>query len=54
LKRLKNYLRSTMGHERLTSLALISIERDQLQLDSLDSIVDKFKHSSMQTRRILL
>ena len=39
-----------MGHERLTSLALISIERDQLQLDSLDSIVDKFKHSSNQTR----
>jgi hypothetical protein len=54
LKRLKNYLRSTMGHERLTSLALIYIERDLLQLDSLDSVVDKLKNSSNQTRRILL
>ena len=54
LKRLKNYLRSTLGHERLTSLALISIERDLLQLDSLDSVVDKFKNSSDLTWRILL
>ena len=54
LKRLKNYLRSTLGHERLTSLALISIERDLLQLDSLDSVVDKFKNSSDLTRLILL
>lgn len=54
LKRLKNYLRSTMGHKRLTSLALISIERDLLQLDSLDRVVDKFKNTSDQTRRRIL
>ena len=36
LKRLKNYLHSTMGHDRLSYLALISTEWDLSHTDSLD------------------
>jgi hypothetical protein len=56
LKRVKNYLRSTMGHERLSSLALISIERDLSHPDSVDieKVIDNFKLYSNKCRRILL
>lgn len=43
LKIIKSYLRTTMSQERLTSLAVISIENDHLSDDSLlNGVVDKF------------
>jgi len=47
LKRTKTYLRSSMSEQRLTDLAVLSIERELSQNLSLDKIVDKFalKHN---------
>ena len=42
LRRLKTYLRSTMGQERLTSLALLSIERHFANNLDLECIIDTF------------
>ena len=41
LKKLKSFVRSTMGHERLFSLALMHVHHN-LQVD-LDDVVDRFK-----------
>ena len=51
LKRIKSYLRSTMGEQRLTDLAIISIERELSSSISLDEAVDIF---SQTDRRIAL
>src|ERR1700733_2015949 len=45
LKLVKNYLRSAMGQERLTSLAIVSIEYDVASSLSYDSIIDDFASS---------
>ena len=45
LKLLKNYLRATMGQERLNSLALLSIEKC-----NLNTIVERFMN--MKVRRL--
>lgn len=45
LRRLKNYLRSTMNQSRLSSLALLSIERiygNEIMDNDIDKIIDKF------------
>lgn len=42
LKLIKNYMRSTMGQERLTGLALMSIERDVRQFLDMEDIVIAF------------
>ena len=52
LKLIKTYLRSTMSEERLSSLALISIERDMADTTDFDSVIETF--SSMRFRRIVL
>ena len=49
LKRLKTYLRSTMGQERLVGLALMSIHRD-IRL-SPEELVEQFMQQ--QKRRII-
>ena len=41
LKKLKSFVRTTMGQERLSSLALMHVHSD-LQVD-LDDVVDRFK-----------
>lgn len=51
LKRIKSYLRSTMSEQRLTDLAIISIERELSSAVSLDKAVDIFSQSD---RRITL
>ncbi|KAK7933326.1 hypothetical protein WMY93_004222 [Mugilogobius chulae] len=43
LKRLKTYLRSTMSQERLSALALISIEHEIRRSLNMDFIIDRFK-----------
>ena len=41
-KRIKTYLRSTMSDDRLTNLALLTIEKDLTTKLSLEDVVDKF------------
>ena len=45
LRRLKTYLRSTMGQERLASLALLHIEREfvnRVLQEDMDKLIDAF------------
>jgi hypothetical protein len=51
LKRVKTYLRSTMSDERLTNLALLTIEKDLTVTLSLEDVIDKFSSSD---RRVIL
>ena len=51
LKRIKSYLRSTMSEQRLTDMAILSIERDRADSLKLDDIVDEF---AKKNRRIML
>ena len=53
LKRIKNYLRSTMTEQRLTNLAILSIERELSKVLSLDEVVDRFANKD-KNRRIIL
>ena len=50
LKIIKNYLRSTMGQERLSNLSIISIEQNIAHQLNYDSIIDEF--ASMKSRKI--
>ena len=51
LKRIKTYLRSTMNEDRLSHLAIISIERKLSKEIDYDKVIDKFAST---TRRITL
>ena len=47
LRRLKTYLRSTMGQERLSNLALLSIERkfsNEVLKSDMNAMIDTFGH----------
>ena len=52
LKLVKNYLRSSMGQERLTSLSIVSIEYDVASSLNYDDIIDDF--ASSKARKIYL
>ena len=52
LKRIKTYLRATMGQERLTHLAVLSIERELSKNIDLDLVIDRF--DAMHPRRLQL
>ena len=49
LKRVKNYLRSTMGQERMSNLALLSIEHGILNWMPMDEIISDF--ASLKARK---
>lgn len=53
LKRIKSFLRSTMGEYRLTNLAIISIERELSNTLVSDDVVTEFAGLD-QNRRIVL
>ena len=53
LKRVKCYLRSTMNKQRLSDLAILSIERELSSNVSLDDVVTEFSGVD-GNRRILL
>ena len=53
LKRIKNFLRSTMGENRLMNLAIISIERELSNTLVSDDVVTEFAGLD-QNRRIVL
>ena len=42
LKLIKNHLRSTVGQERLSGLAMLSIENERAKKMDIQSIVDEF------------
>lgn len=52
LKLVKNYLRSTMGQERLSNLAILSIENEIASKIDFDDIIDEF--ASIKSRKIHL
>ena len=52
LKRIKNYLRSTMTEQCLDDLGILSVEKDLSQKLSLDNVIDKF--ASHDKNRIIL
>ena len=52
MKRIKTYLRSTMGDDRLGDLATLSINRERTAKIEMDEIVDIFDRSG--NRRIRL
>ena len=52
LKRIKTYLRATMGQERLTHLSVLSIERELSKSIDLDLVIDRFR--AMHPRRLQL
>ena len=53
LKRTKTYLRSSMSEQRLTDLAVLSIERELSQNLSLDKVVDEFSAKDNNGRTTL-
>ncbi|CAL8070824.1 unnamed protein product [Orchesella dallaii] len=50
LKLIKNYLRSTMGQERLSDLAILSIEHEKTALLSFDTLIHEF--ATAKCRRV--
>ena len=51
LKIVKTYLRSTMNQIRLTSLAILSIERDITNVMNFDTIIDDF--AALKSRKVI-
>jgi len=52
LKIIKNYLRSTISQNRLTGMAILSIEKDILKTISFDDVIDQF--ASIKSRKVPL
>ena len=52
LKLILSYLRASMGQNRLTDLALLSVEREMLENINFDAIIDKF--AATKARKINL
>ncbi|XP_026811042.1 zinc finger MYM-type protein 1-like [Rhopalosiphum maidis] len=55
LRRLKTYLRTTMGQSRLNSLGILQIERERSSLIDKDLVIEKFSAAAeCRGRRLLL
>lgn len=52
LKLIKNYLRSTMGQERLSNLSILSIENEVAGEISFEDVIDKF--AAIKSRKVKL
>ncbi len=50
LKRIKNYLRSVLGQEKLSSLAILAIESEITNKIDIDSIIDKFAQAKIRRK----
>ena len=48
LKLIKTYLRSTMANERLSNLAILSIEKEELKKINIECVIDKFLTSKKE------
>lgn len=52
LKRIKNYLKSTMGTEKLNSLAILNIEADLLSTLNCDDLIDAFAEEKSRRKSL--
>ena len=52
LKIILSYLRASMGQDRLSNLALLSVERETLNTINFDNVIDQF--ASVKARKINL
>lgn len=50
LKLILNYLRASMGQDRLCDLALLSVEREETENTNFELLIDEF--ASMKTRKV--
>ena len=50
LKIIKNYLRSTIGQERLDELGMIAIENEEAKALNLDALIDTFAEKNARRR----
>ena len=48
LKLIKTYLRTTLSQERLSGLAMISIEKEYLDMLEYDDIIDEFASKNLR------
>ena len=53
LKRVKNYLRSTMGEERSNDMAILYIEKDIFNQINTDKVIDEFAKNKARRKFIL-
>lgn len=53
LKIIKNYLRSTMGQARLSSLALLSIENDLMREMTFEDVISDFANAKSRKVNII-
>lgn len=53
LKQIKSYLRSTMGEDRLSGLALLSIERELATEVDYNKVIDYFARMKPRRKRLL-
>lgn len=54
LKLIKNYLRSSMGQDRLTNLAILSIENQRARKVDTNKMIDKFAMMKSREKEILV
>ena len=54
LRRLKTWLRTTMGEDRLSGLALMSLNRDKLSFDDVPEILNRFAPKKNRRLNFLL
>lgn len=52
LKFIKNYLRSTMGQERLSNLSILSIENEVAGEINFEDVIDEF--AAIKSRKVKL
>ena len=52
LKLIKNYLRNTMGQERLSSLSLLSIEHEQLKDTEFNDVITNFAQRKVRKQPV--
>lgn len=52
LRRVKNDLRATMGNERLTALAILTIERRITELIDYDDLIDSFARNKARKKAL--
>ncbi|CAM1313279.1 Uncharacterised protein r2_g3227 [Pycnogonum litorale] len=52
LKLILSYLRASMGQDRLSDLALLSVERETLETTDFDDVIDQF--ATVKSRKINL
>lgn len=53
MKIVKNYLRNSMNHELMSSLSIISIEKDEAKQLNIDEVIDAFSNAH-KNRKITL